>query len=251
MSDKKRVFLLILLLLVTVGLWLAFRGTAPQQPRIPGMFASSLPPGFRQVVLVLAPNDRSETACLWLMERPEGDTWHAAAGPIPVTLGHQGLAWGKGEHTALPPAGFRIKHEGDKCSPAGVFRLPFAFGLAAAPEATWLKLPYTPLTPSIVGVDDPKSSHYNQIVDNTQVPVDWDSNEPMQRIGHLYEWGAFIAHNPEGTPGLGSCIFLHLWPGPGEGTAGCTAMAEDSIKQVLGWLDPVKEPRLVQGVEGW
>jgi len=185
------------------------------------------------------------------MERVGSGNWHSAAGPIAVTLGHQGLAWGKGEHTVPPPAGFRIKHEGDKCSPAGVFRIPFAFGLAGTSEAAWLKIPYTPLTPTIIGVDDPKSKYYNQIVDNTKVERDWDSNEAMVRHDKLYQWGAFIAHNPEGTPGLGSCIFLHLWPGPGRGTSGCTAMAADSLKQVLGWLDPVKEPRLVQGVEGW
>ena len=168
-----------------------------------------------------------------------------------MTLGHQGLAWGKGEHAAPPPTGFRIKHEGDKCSPAGLFRIPMAFGLAGAQDAAWLKLPYTPLTPSIVGVDDPKSRFYNQIVDNAKVERDWDSNEPMARHTHAYRWGAFIAHNPEGIPGVGSCIFLHLWGGPESGTAGCTAMSEENLKQVLGWLDPVKEPRLVQGIEGW
>ena len=222
-----------------------------QAPPIPARFAASLPAACRQVVLVLAPDERSEQARLWLLERPDAreDRWHRAAGPIPCTLGHQGLAWGAGEHAAAPPAGFRIKHEGDKCSPAGVFRLPFAFGIA--PEAPELKLPYTPLTPTIIGVDDPKSRYYNQIVDNTKVGRDWDSNEAMVRHDRLYLWGAFIAHNPACKPGLGSCIFLHLWPGPGRGTAGCTAMAEADLKQVLAWLDPAKEPRLVQGLEGW
>ncbi len=215
------------------------------------VFASSLPVNCQQVVLVLSPQERSETARLWLMERSEGQPWHSAAGPIAVTLGHQGLAWGKGEHTAAPPAGFRIKHEGDKCSPAGVFRIPFAFGVAGVAEASWLKIPYTALTPTIIGVDDPKSKYYNQIVDNTKVERDWDSNEAMVRHDKLYQWGAFIAHNPEGTPGLGSCIFFHLWPGPGKGTSGCTAMAADSLRLVLGWLDAKKEPRLVQGIEGW
>lgn len=249
MSVKWRVLILILLLVATIGLWWAFRPEAG--PRIPTVFASSLPVNCQQVVLVLSPQERSETARLWLMERSEGQPWRAAAGPIAVTLGHQGLAWGKGEHTAGPPAGFRIKHEGDKCSPAGVFRIPLAFGLAGAAEASWLKIPYTPLTPTIIGVDDPKSKYYNQIVDNTKVERDWDSNEAMARHDKLYQWGAFIAHNPEGTPGLGSCIFFHLWPGPGRGTSGCTAMAADTLRQVLGWLDPKKEPRLVQGVEGW
>jgi L,D-peptidoglycan transpeptidase YkuD (ErfK/YbiS/YcfS/YnhG family) len=134
---------------------------------------------------------------------------------------------------------------------AGVFRIPFAFGLASAADAAWLRLPYTPLTPTIIGVDDPKSRYYNQVVDNTKVQRDWDSNEAMMRHDGLYRWGAFIAHNPHGTPGLGSCIFLHLWPGPGKSTAGCTGMSEADLKTVLAWLDPAKEPRIVQGLETW
>ena len=219
-----------------------------REPLMPRMLAQSLPDQCRQVLLVLAPDERSVTAQMWLLENNEGE-WEVVREPIDCTLGHQGLAWGTGEHTAAPPAGFRIKREGDKCSPAGVFRIPFAFGVA--PTASDLKLPYTPLTPSIIGVDDPKSRYYNQVVDNTKVPRDWDSNEAMVRHDRLYEWGAFIANNPTCTPGLGSCIFLHIWPGPGKGTAGCTAMSPENLKEVLTWLDPAREPRLVQGVETW
>ncbi len=219
-----------------------------RKPLMPKMLAQSLPDQCRQVLLVLAPDERSVTARMWLLENNEGE-WESVREPIDCTLGHQGLAWGTGEHTAVPPAGFRIKREGDKCSPAGVFRIPFAFGIA--PTASDLKLPYTPLTPTIIGVDDPKSRHYNQVVDNTKVPRDWDSNEAMVRHDRLYEWGAFIANNPTCTPGLGSCIFLHIWPGPGKGTAGCTAMTPEDLKEVLTWLDPAMEPRLVQGLETW
>lgn len=172
-------------------------------------------------------------------------------GPIVVTLGHKGLAWGDGEHQGPAPSDFPIKREGDKCSPAGVFRIPSAFGLAGQDDASWLKLPYTPLTSTIVGVDDPKSKHYNQIVDSTQIERDWDSNEAMMRHDSLYRWGAFIAHNPEGTPGVGSCIFMHIWPFPNSGTSGCTAMAESDLKTVLAWIDPARQPRLVQGLDNW
>lgn len=248
---KKAALILAFALVAAALAWWLLRPTTGSVPRIPINLAPSLPAACQQVVLVLAPDDHSPNGRLWRLERSPGKDWQPVGVFIPITWGHQGLAWGKGEHTAPPPAGFRIKHEGDKCSPAGVFRIPFAFGLAPASEASWLKLPYTPLTPSIVGVDDPKSSHYNQIVDNTQVPIDWDSNEPMSRHQVLYRWGAFIANNPSGVPGQGSCIFFHLWPGPGLGTSGCTAMAEEDLKTLLGWLDPAKEPRLVQGVEGW
>ena len=232
-------------------LWLAWHPTPVSAPHIPAQFEAALPESCSQVMLVLAPEARSSVAQLWLLERQGRSDWQTASGSIPVTLGHHGLAWGKGEHHGEPPPGSPIKHEGDLCSPAGVFRIPTAFGLLPVSETSWLKLPYIHLTPTVVGVDDPKSSHYNEIVDSSQVARDWDSNEPMSRHTVLYRLGAFIAHNPERTPGDGSCIFLHLWPGPGKGTAGCTAMAEEDLKRVLSWLDPAREPRLVQGLEGW
>ncbi len=241
---------LALVLLVVGRLALTWRAR-DDAPRVPALLASSVSPHCRQIMLVLSPHDTSEDARLWLLERHLGG-WTNVAGPIAATLGHKGLAWGTGEHSsATMPAGFRVKREGDKCSPAGVFRIPFAFGIAAAEKADWLRLPYTPLTTTIIGVDDPKSRHYNTVVDNTKVARDWDSNEAMIRHDRLYEWGAFIAHNPERVPGGGSCIFLHLWPAPGSGTAGCTAMSAEDLRRVLAWLDVAKEPRLVQGLESW
>ena len=249
---KKFVVLLAVLLVAFAVFWTARYWLRPAAPAIPAVFATSIPANCRQVLLVLSPSQPSATARLWLLERDGGDDeWEMVGEPMPVTLGHTGLAWGVGVHAAEAPDGFPVKREGDKCSPAGVFRLPFAFGQAPAADAPWMRMPYTPLTPSIVGVDDPKSRYYNQVVDNTVITPDWDSNEPMQRHGDLYRWGAFIGHNPEGTPGLGSCIFFHLWPGPGKGTAGCTGMSGEDIEKVLRWLDPAKEPHLVQGLEGW
>lgn len=220
--------------------------------QIPALLAGAVPEDCLQVMLVLAPDESSTSARLTLLERGLGGAWRRAGGPIHATVGHKGLAWGTGDfHPAMRPPGFREKREGDGCSPAGVFRIPFAFGTGAADSAAWLRLRYVPLTPTIIGVDDPKSRFYNQVVDSAAVERDWDSNEAMMRHDRLYEWGAFIGHNPEGVPGGGSCIFLHLWPGEGKPTAGCTAMSAENLRLVLAWLDPAKNPRLVQGLETW
>jgi L,D-peptidoglycan transpeptidase YkuD (ErfK/YbiS/YcfS/YnhG family) len=220
------------------------------EPQVPLRFLEQLQPGTRQLVYVEVPYAESVQGSLWLLRRESATLpWQSQRGPVAVTIGHKGLAWGRGEHTGEPPVGCRMKQEGDKCSPAGIFKLPFAFGQSES--APSLRLPYTHLSPSMVGVDDPQSRYYNQVVDSSKVERDWSSNEAMARHGRLYQWGAFIGHNPQSVPGGGSCIFLHLWPGPGRGTAGCTAMAEQDIRQVLEWLDPAQEPRLVQAVAGW
>ena len=246
-AMKRRLTIILALVAALMGLVWWFW---PAGPRIPSVLADSIPSGCEQVVLVLSAAAESVQARLWLMERGALG-WKAVRGPTPVTLGQRGLAWGAGEHRANMPEGFRVKHEGDLCSPAGVFRIPFAFGLAPVDQAGWLRLPYTPLTPDIVGVDDPKSRHYNLVVDRRTVEPDWDSDEPMLRRGLLYEWGAFIGHNPDRVPGVGSCIFFHLWTAPGEGTAGCTAMSAEDLRTLLAWLDPARSPVLVQGVEAW
>jgi L,D-peptidoglycan transpeptidase YkuD (ErfK/YbiS/YcfS/YnhG family) len=174
------------------------------------------------------------------------------AGPIDVSLGRNGLARGEGEHyVEAIPSDFRIKQEGDGCSPAGVFRIPFAFGYGNRDAAGAVRLPYVHVTDQLVGVDDVKSKFYNQVIDASTVVPDWESRETMLRPDGLYRWGAFIAHNPQIRSGGGSCIFFHLWSGPGRPTAGCTAMAETDVVRLLAWLDPAMEPRLVQGLSGW
>jgi len=157
---------------------------------------------------------------------------------IDCTFGHKGLAWGAGEHTGSTTSGLSHQARRRRVQPGRVFRVPFAFGTAAtAPE---LKLPYTALTPTIIGVDDVKSRYYNQIVDNTKVERDWDSNEAMVRHDKLYEWGAFIAHNPPARPASVRARLLAPVAGPGRGAA-CTAMIPD-LKRVLTWMDAAKEP---------
>lgn len=218
---------------------------------IPALPTSDLPAACRQVLLVTASDESSTTASLRLLERHDSRSpWQQHGGNIPVTIGRKGFAWGLGEHRSQPPAGFRYKREGDGCAPAGIFRLPAAFGEASAAPA-FCKLPYIPITDTLLAIDDPQSRYYNQIIDSKKVPAakrDWTGAEVMHRTGGLYRWGIVAAHNPRNQPGHGSCIFIHLWLRPGHPTSGCTAMSEDNILRVLKWLDPAREPRLVQGV---
>jgi len=75
----------------------------------------------------------------------------------------------------------------------------------------------------------------------------WNSSEHMASTGEYYRWGAVVDHKREsGSAGGGSCIFIHIWGGPGEGTTGCTAMAQGTLEPILAWLDPAAKPVLVQ-----
>ncbi|HVV81833.1 MAG TPA: hypothetical protein VHE35_02095, partial [Kofleriaceae bacterium] len=156
-----------------------------------------------------------------------------------------GLAWGRGLHgDGAPARPGPVKAEGDGKSPAGIFDLGGAWGYAAAAPAG-ARLPYTAATASWQCVDDPASSHYNRLLDASAVAVDWSSHEDLRRDDDVYRWLVEVKHNAAATPGAGSCIFLHVWRGPGTSTAGCTAMDEPRLESLLVWLDPAAHPRFV------
>jgi L,D-peptidoglycan transpeptidase YkuD (ErfK/YbiS/YcfS/YnhG family) len=180
---------------------------------------------------------------LWERRTPQED-WHQAGEDIAVVLGRAGMKWGRGLHTV--PQGADMKAEGDGCSPAGLFYLGGAFGSLTAKQAALPSWPWRQMTAHHAGVDDPRSTHYNQIVDTRRVKKDWASAENMIPASGVYRLGLTVHHNMAAVPGGGSCIFLHLWTGPRGTTSGCTAMAEQDLLKILRWLDSSKAPLLAQ-----
>ena len=179
-----------------------------------------------------------------------GKHWKQVGEQVAIVVGKSGLGWGIGlvstEDARGRDAADPVKHEGDGKSPAGVFGFSSGFGYAAEKPADW-KMPYVSLTPSVECVDDAGSQFYNRVVDRAAVTPDWNSSEHMASTGEYYRWGAVIEHNwNPPVPGGGSCIFLHVWGGPAQGTTGCTAMAQLRLEPILAWLDPAANPILVQ-----
>jgi L,D-peptidoglycan transpeptidase YkuD (ErfK/YbiS/YcfS/YnhG family) len=245
--KHRRLLLCLVIILLAVAAYFAWPTPVPA---LPAQLSTAVPAECRQLLLLLSPSTTSIQARLWRLRRESAaHSWQVDAGPLAATVGRKGLAWGLGLHSATAPEGFPIKQEGDKCSPAGVFALPFTFGIA--PTALQLRMPYVPLTDTIIGVDDPASRYYNQVVDSALVERDWSSHEPMRRWGDLYQWGAMIGHNPQCQPGRGSCIFLHRWPAPGKATAGCTALSAEDLRDTIAWLDAEQKPHLLQGLSSW
>jgi L,D-peptidoglycan transpeptidase YkuD (ErfK/YbiS/YcfS/YnhG family) len=233
-------FLVMLLMLASCA-----RMTVPV--KLPSEITAVLPSNCRQVLYVTAADQQTTAAELRMLERMPTNDWQSAGAAIPVRIGRNGMAWGHGEFALAAPSGWRIKKEGDGCAPAGVFRITQAFG--DEPQPRWIKLDYIHCTAHHWGIDDVRSKHYNQIVDDRIVTCDWTGPETMVPSIGCYKLGAVIAHNPHNTPGLGSCIFMHIWQGENVPTAGCTAMSEANLRKVLAWLDPHANPCLVQLVQ--
>jgi len=199
----------------------------------------------QQMILVIAPDWDSSTASLRRFERHDGQ-WQAVSLPQPVVIGKSGAAWGLGLHA--PQRGPQ-KREGDGRAPAGMFAIGEAFGYAPS-LATALE--YQAMTASDYCIDVSDSPLYNRIVDAGQVGARAiaGSTEPMRRDLHAdgdprYKLGFVIAHNAQRKPGGGSCIFAHLWKNADSATAGCTAMSEAVMRDLLGWLDPARQPLFV------
>jgi L,D-peptidoglycan transpeptidase YkuD (ErfK/YbiS/YcfS/YnhG family) len=201
-----------------------------------------------QRIVVLADNETTYKAAMYAFERTAGG-WSKLFSH-PVTLGKNGLAWGRGLHAAADlPKGAKMKQEGDGKSPMGLFALTQGWGYLA-PASVATKLPYTTATDKLICVDDVGSSYYNQVIDwqaEGLTAGSLPSHEKMLLSSVVYKYTIFVAHNtPNAQPGAGSCIFLHLWSGADGYTAGCTAMAEPDMLALLGWLDPARSPLLVQ-----
>lgn len=201
--------------------------------------------GVGQLVAVVSDDWNAPRGVLTLYERASAkESWKAAAGPVEVELGRSGLGWGRG---LIPLTGFEgpVKREGDGRAPAGLFAITPLF---AYPEAG-LKavMPVTTVTPTLVCVDDDKHPRYNTIFDAAKIKKDWTSDEVMLRPDGLYKVGAVVRHNMDDIqPGGGSCIFLHIRRAEGKPTAGCTAMTEEALRDLLGRLRPEAKPTLVQ-----
>lgn len=211
-------------------------------PRIEVPYSKSL-----QAVVVTTKDWSNINGAAQLFERADvKSNWQKVGKSFPVVVGKNGMAWSDGLNDLPSDTGrLLMKTEGDGKSPAGIFSLTSAFGTSE--NAGKYKLPYTKLEKWTECVDDVKSFHYNKIVNRMQVGIfDWKSSEKMLEIVPQYDLGVFVEHNFERQKGAGSCIFLHIWKDANSGTAGCTAMERSNIETVLTWLDPKKNPVLIQ-----
>ncbi len=207
-----------------------------------------LPTQTQQVVIVETDSWTSNTGQLQMFSRSSSG-WVPVGDKIPVSLGRNGLAWGRG--LERPAGDGPQKMEGDGKAPAGIFSLGTAFGYEPQPPPG-LKLPYRAITEKDFFVDDPGSPDYNEWVtlDQKSTPR-WKSAEKMKRPDYLYQLGIVVIQNTDPVvPDKGSAIFLHIWRQPGTPTAGCTAMARDNLLNLLEWLDPAKHPLLIQVPRG-
>src|SRR3954469_14884733 len=194
-----------------------------QDRGVAGKVFRRLPAHTRQAIVVSGPSLTATTAELSAYER-RGDGWHRVRGPAPVRIGRNGFTW--------------QPREGASATPAGGFALPLAFGW----DDPGTRLPWRTATAESWWVDDPTSPLY----DTWQTGPAGGRWKSAERL-HIspYRRAISIATNPDHVPYGGSAIFLHL---PiNDATEGCVTVDEDTLRWLLGWLDPAAQPRAVMG----
>lgn len=178
----------------------------------------------KQLLLVTASNETNRNATIETFEKI-GTTWkklHTYTG----FLGKNGLS--------------SNKHEGDYESPEGKYTITSAFGRLSNPGT---RLHYKKTTANDVWVDDPNSTFYNTLQSRLYNNGRWNSAESMNNP--LYDYGFVINYNTSLIPGKGSAIFFHV-SGKYGYTAGCTATSKANVVSILKWLDPSKQPIIIQ-----
>lgn len=177
----------------------------------------------------------------------KNNKWIQVGSIYKAKLGRKGLATGLGLTADTIFNQPISKAEGDGKTPTGIFSIGQVYGKASAQEFKGT-LPYTQATKDYIGIDDPKSKYYNQIIRKSQTSlVDWDSNEEIYHPP-TYNWLLEVDHNPQNLSAKGSLIFFHatrpllfLF----YKTAGCVAIQTKNLIQVLRWINPEKNPKFV------
>jgi L,D-peptidoglycan transpeptidase YkuD (ErfK/YbiS/YcfS/YnhG family) len=132
---------------------------------------------------------------------------------------------------ALGRSGIRQdKREGDGATPVGIFPLRKLCYRADRFQKPPTALPTQAIQETDGWCDDPDHPLYNKPV---RLPFA-GSHEDMWREDYVYDLVLVIGHNDDPpVPGKGSCIFVHIINGDYEPTAGCIALSEDDMVELL------------------
>ncbi|MFF7299071.1 L,D-transpeptidase family protein [Streptomyces sp. NPDC008265] len=207
-------------------------------PQAPSPVSGPLPArladtgGGSQLVTAVAPAPGSTTGRLTWWDLRAGH-WYEA-GSAPARFGKNGLTEGS------------TRKQGTSTTPAGLYALPYAFGIRRAPAGT--QLDYRPVTEDSWWCQDNGSTAYNRWVEPLPADCAPGEAEHLVTYGKQYAHAVLISFNYDRpVRGRGAGIFLHA---DGEGsTAGCVSVPEEAMREILRWADPARRPHIAIGTQ--
>ena len=176
----------------------------------------------KQMLIVAAFSADATDAWISLHEKQSDGSWHMVM-TSPGFIGKNGL--GK-------------TREGDAKTPVGIFHFNRAFGIADDPGCA---IPYVKVDQDTDWFGEPRDGYrYNELVNLKDLPgLDLESGDSEHIIDYPYhyQYCLNISYNEEGTPGLGSAIFLHCLAPAKPFTGGCVSIPEDHMRFVMQKVD--------------
>ncbi|RZB20329.1 hypothetical protein StrepF001_04170 [Streptomyces sp. F001] len=186
--------------------------------------------GGSQLITAVAPRTGSTTGTLTWWDRRDG-RW-VEAGSTPARFGANGLAEGAS------------RKQGTNTTPTGLYDLPYAFGIEAAPRGTAYK--YRPVRQNSWWCQDVRSRSYNRWTEPRPADCRATEAEHLVSYGSRYAHALVIGFNyRKPVRGRGAGIFLHVnGRGP---TAGCVSVPADAMRRILQWAEQAQRPHIAVG----
>ncbi|OIJ66697.1 L,D-transpeptidase family protein [Streptomyces mangrovisoli] len=207
-------------------------GGAPRakRPTGPGPAALADTGGGTQLILAQAPGTGATSGTLTWWDLTDG-RW-VRAGSAPARFGARGLVEGA------------ARVQGGYTTPTGLYDLPYAFGIEAAPPGT--RVAYRRVRQGSWWCEDTRSASYNRWSEPLAADCRGSESERLISYATQYAYGLVIGFNyREPVRGRGAGIFLHV---NGRGaTAGCVSVPRDAMRRLLAWTDPRRRPHIAIG----
>ena len=202
-------------------------GEGPPRP-LPARMADT--GGGTQLITAVAPRTASTSGTVTWWDRVDGQ-W-VKAGSAPARFGAKGLVEGS------------ERKQSTNTTPTGLYGLPYAFGVEAAPRGTAYQ--YRRVHKDSWWCQDNDSRAYNRWTEPLARDCRGAESEHLISYGALYAHALVIAFNYERpVKGRGAGIFLHV---KGRGaTAGCVSVPKDAMRRILKWADPRQKPHIAIG----
>lgn len=206
-------------------------GAAPGIPRrvpLPARMADT--GGGSQLITAeaLRPDATSGTVTWWDLR----DGRWRKAGAASARFGAHGLAEGV------------TRRQLTNTTPTGLYDLPYAFGVKAAPLGT--TAPYRLVHRDSWWCQDNASGSYNRWTEPLSADCRASESEHLISYRTQYAYGLVIGFNyDKPVRGRGAGIFLHVnGKGP---TAGCVSVPKLAMERILAWANPAHRPHIAIG----
>lgn len=179
-------------------------------------WVAKLPAAKKAKQLFVVAAYEGTTAWVSMHEKDESGKWQMIM-TTPGFIGKNGLGKTK---------------EGDLMTPVGEFKFNRAFGNSPNPGTV---LDYVQADDDTYWSGDVREGmHYNELVSLKDYPdLDKESSERIKDYPIHYQYCLNISYNEEGTPGLGSAIFLHVFGDRKPYTGGCVAIPLEYMRFVM------------------